>query len=107
MITGNCVPKGGEMNVRIFTGAAAIALGMVLTATLAFSQAPAGGTQSPAWFLQGTAPDPGGRLQVGSGGRVIPAALGNRGGILAACTDDTAKFCSGQTGVGARACLAQ
>ena len=95
------------MNGRIFIGAAAMALVVVFTATPAFSQAPAGGPQSPGWFLQGTAPDPGGRLAVGPGGRVIPAALGNRGGLLAACTEDAAKFCNGQTGFGARACLAQ
>src|SRR5579872_7614144 len=115
MITGNWVPewkspdqgKEREMNERIFIGTAPMALVVALTATLAFSQAPAGGPQSPGWFLQGTAPDPGGRLAVGPGGRVIPAALGNRGGLLAACAEDSAKFCSGQTGIGARACLAQ
>ncbi len=95
------------MNRRDFTGAAVIALGMVFTAMPVFSQAPAGAPQSPGWFLQGTAPDPGGRLAVGPGGRVIPAALGNRGGLLAACAEDSAKFCNGQTGFGARACLAQ
>src|SRR6266404_689743 len=99
--------REGEMNLRIFTGAAAMALGIAFTATLAYPQALAGGPQSPGWFLQGTAPDPGGRLAVGPGGRVIPAALGNRGGLLAACTEDSAKFCNGQTGFGARACLAQ
>src|SRR5713101_1966271 len=75
------------MNGRIFTGAAAMALGMIFTATLAFSQAPAGEPQSPGWFLQGSAPDPGGRLVVGPGGRVIPTAGGaggGRGGPLAA-----------------------
>src|SRR5450755_3124222 len=95
------------MNRRIFTGAAAMALGTLLTAAPIFSQSPAAGPQSPGWFLQGTAPDPGGRLAVGPGGRVIPAALGNRGGLLAACTEDAAKFCNGQTGFGARACLDQ
>src|ERR1700688_204083 len=95
------------MNGHIFTGAAAMALGMVFTAMPVCSQAAAGGPRSPGWFLQGTAPDPGGRLAVGPGGRVIPATLGNRGGLLAACTDDAAKFCNGQIGFGARACLAQ
>ena len=68
------------MNRSIFTGAAAMALGMTLTAMLAFSQAPAGGPQSPGWFLQASAPDPGGRLVVGPGGRVIPLAGGTGGG---------------------------
>src|ERR1700722_19739574 len=95
------------MNGRIFADAAAMALGMVFSAMPVFSQAPAGGPQSPGWFLQGTAPDPGGRLAVGPGGRVIPAALENRGGLLAACAEDAAKFYNGQTGFGARACLIQ
>src|ERR1700686_3025462 len=95
------------MNGRIFTRAAAMGLRMVFSAMPVFSQAPAGGPRSPGWFLQATAPDPGGRLAVGPGGRVIPAALANRGGLLAACTEDAAKFCNGQTGFGARACLAQ
>ena len=68
------------MNRSIFTGAAAMALGMSLTAMLAFSQAPAGRPQSPGWFLQASAPDPGGRLVVGPGGRVIPPAGGTGGG---------------------------
>src|SRR5881227_3002280 len=86
------------MNRRDFAGASA--LGMVLTATSVFCQA-------PGWFMQGTAPDPGGRLAVGPGGRVILASLGNRGGPLAACAEDAAKFCNGQSGLAARACLAQ
>jgi len=68
------------MNRSIFTDAAAMALGMTLTAMLAFSQAPAGGPQSPGWFLQASAPDPGGRLVVGPGGRVMPSAGGTGGG---------------------------
>ena len=88
------------MNGRIFTGVAKLAPGVVLTASLLFAQ-------SPDWFLQGTAPDPGGRLAVGPGGRVIQAPLGNRGGLLAACAEDTAKFCNGQVGFGIRACLSQ
>jgi hypothetical protein len=68
------------MNRSLLTGAAAMALGMTLTAMLAFSQAPAGGPQSPGWFLQASAPDPGGRLVVGPGGRVIPPAGGTGGG---------------------------
>jgi sugar lactone lactonase YvrE len=55
---------------------ALVALGIGATATLVFSQSkPA---ERPGWFLQGSAPDPGGRLIVGPGGRVIgdPAGAG-------------------------------
>src|SRR6267378_70390 len=96
-------------------GVAAVALGMILTGTLTFSQSrpptqgPAvGGT--PPWFLQGSFPDPGGRTVVEPGGSVtIPGGgggAGGRGAALAACTDDITKYCTGQTGLGARGCLA-
>jgi len=87
------------MDRPIFSSAAATALCVAITAMPAFSQ-------SPAWFLQGSTPDPGGRAVVGSGGRVIstPAA---GGGLAAACSDEVAKYCSGQTGAAARACLTQ
>src|SRR3979409_2452835 len=71
------------MNGRIFTSAAAMALAMIFTASAAFSQAPAAGPESPGWFLQESAPDPGGRLVVGPGGRVIPATTGPGGGRAA------------------------
>ena len=100
------------MDGRTFAGVAAAALSMIFVGTLAFSQnqAPAGKPKSPNWFLGPSAPDPGGRLSVGPGGRVAADAGGRvagRGGLLAACTDDTAKYCTGQTGFGARACLTQ
>ena len=62
------------MKGRNFAGVAVVALGMVVTATLAFSQAQ--GPERPGWFLQGSAPDPGGRVVVGPGGRVIGAPAG-------------------------------
>jgi len=95
------------MNGRTLSAAAVIALGVVLVATMVFSQAQAGEPQSPGWFLQASAPDPGGRLAVGPGGRVIQTAGSGRGGLLASCAEDTAKFCTGQTADGGRACLAK
>ena len=62
------------MRRRNFIGSAAVALCIVLTGTLALSQSqaptegPAAG-ESPAWFLQGSFPDPGGRTVVDSGGQ--------------------------------------
>ena len=108
------------MNGRNFAGVAAVALSMILTGTLAFSQtqAPAGKPESPGWFLSGSAPDPGGRAVVGPGGVVVDAGggRGGRGGRgggaggnagFAACTDDIVKYCAGQTAGAARACLTQ
>ncbi len=79
------------MNARIFAGIAAVALSTIFTATQAFSQAevPAQRPQSPDWFLQGSAPDP----------------AAGRGGRMAACSDDIAKYCTGQSGLGAQDCL--
>lgn len=93
------------MNGRIFAGAATV-LSIIMTASLAVSQTPAGGTQSPAWFLQGSAPDPGGRAVVEPGGRVISTG-GAGGGLTAVCSEDIAKYCSGQNGPGVRPCLIQ
>src|SRR6185295_16435904 len=56
-------PAEGPMMGRRIAGAAVIALGVILTGTLGFSQTkppiegPAAGG-SPAWFLQGSFPDP-------------------------------------------------
>lgn len=94
------------MNGRIFTGASALAFCIVVNATMAFSQAPVAGTQSPAWFLQPSASDPGGRAVVGPGGRVLSTG-GAGGGLTAVCSEDIAKYCAGQTGPGVRACLTQ
>jgi hypothetical protein len=63
------------MTARNLAGVAAVALGVILGGTPAFSrteppaEGPAvGGT--PAWFLQGSFPDPGGRTVVEPGGQV-------------------------------------
>jgi DNA-binding beta-propeller fold protein YncE len=73
------------MKARKFTGVAAIALGMTLAATLAFSQSkpltegPAV-DGSPAWFLQGSFPDPTGRTIVDANGNVtVPPRSGGPG----------------------------
>ena len=72
------------MKAGSFTGA--LALGVILAATFAFSQTkapiegPAAG-ETPAWFLQGSFPDPTGRTIVEPGGRVtVPARAGGAGG---------------------------
>jgi hypothetical protein len=104
------------MTGRDVAGVAAVAFIMTLSATLALSQSQpptsgpaAGGT--PGWFLQSSFPDPGGRTIVESGGHVIVSGSGGgtvgRGTALAACTDDIAKYCLGQTGLAARTCLEQ
>jgi DNA-binding beta-propeller fold protein YncE len=89
---------GEDMSRRDFTGAASVALGMVLTGTLAMSQSrpptegPAVG-ETPAWFLQGSYPDPGGRTVVDPAGHVTvpprpstspeatPSVANGRGGL--------------------------
>src|SRR5437868_4367351 len=64
----------------------AVAVGLMLTGTLALSQSPpptqgpADGA-APAWFLQGSFPDPGGRTVVEPGGHVtISSGGGGSGG---------------------------
>ncbi|HEV8212066.1 MAG TPA: hypothetical protein VGP77_18215 [Vicinamibacterales bacterium] len=70
-----------------------MAIGMVaVAATLAFSQAKA--PERPGWFLQGSAPDPGGRLVVGPGGRVIGAPAGAGRGTMAAPVAGAVPPCS-------------
>jgi DNA-binding beta-propeller fold protein YncE len=66
--------------------AAVVALGMTLAASVAFSQSkppiegPAVG-ETPAWFLQGSFPDPTGRTIVEPGGKVtVPPRAGGAGG---------------------------
>ncbi len=74
------------MKGRHFNGGAAVALGMIMAGPLAFSQSrpPAEGPavgETPAWFLQGSFPDPVGRTVVEPGGRVTvqPRSGGDRG----------------------------
>jgi sugar lactone lactonase YvrE len=104
------------MNQRHFAGMAAMALGMVFTATLVFSQTRAVPTQgpaengSPAWFLQGSIPNPQGYTMVDAEGHVtlVPRPAGaSRIAPLAACSGDIAKYCSGQAGNRAMGCLTQ
>ena len=71
------------MNTRNL--APVIALGVTLATSVAFSQTkppvegPAAG-ETPAWFLQGSFPDPGGRTIVEPGGKVtVPARAGGAG----------------------------
>jgi DNA-binding beta-propeller fold protein YncE len=71
-----------EMKTRNLVGGAAVTLGMILSGTLALSQSqpptegPAAG-ETPAWFLQGSFPDPGGRTIVDASGHVtVPPRSG-------------------------------
>jgi hypothetical protein len=73
------------MSGRHFAGVAAVALGMIFNGTAVFSQPqpptqgpPDGGT--PAWFLQGSFPDPTGRTIVDASGYVTVAARSGDGG---------------------------
>src|SRR5438067_2595120 len=70
----------------LFVVAAALALGVTLTPAPVFAQSqpptqgPAVG-DTPAWFLQGSFPDPGGRTVVEPGGKVtIPGRAAGPGG---------------------------
>src|ERR1700680_1190912 len=94
------------MNGRNFAGVTAVALAIAFAGTLAFTQTQtrADAAKSPGCVLGASAPDPGGRWAVYPGGRVA-ADAGGRGGPLAACNDDIAKYCTGQNGFGARTCL--
>ena len=73
------------MKTRSFAGVVALAIGMILSATLGISESQpptegpaAGGT--PAWFLQGSFPDPGGRTIVDPNGHVtVPPRSGGGG----------------------------
>ena len=94
------------MNRRVNASSAVLATCIGLTWMLTFSKTPAEATQSPEWFLQGSTPDPTGRAVVGPGGRVI-SVPSSGGGLAAACSDDIAKFCTGQSGFGARSCLTE
>ena len=81
------------MKRRTLAGMSSMAIGMVaVAATLAFSQATA--PERPGWFLQGSAPDPGGRLVVGPGGRVIGAPAGAGRGTTAAPAAGAVPPCS-------------
>ncbi len=73
------------MTRQTFAGVAATACGLTLASTSAFSQTPpltAGPAVdgSPAWFLQGSFPDPGGRTRVDRDGRVTVVPRSEAGG---------------------------
>src|ERR1700679_3816788 len=104
------------MNGSRFAGVGAVALVTILTATMALAQTQRPATSgpaedgSPAWFLQGSFPDPGGRTIVAPEGQVtvLPATdTGHHGAPLAACSDDIGKYCGGESGLGAMGCLMQ
>ena len=76
------------MKGRNLAGVAVLALGMIFTGKVAFSQSqpPAQGPAvggTPAWFLQESFPDPGGRTVVEPGGRVTIAGGGAAGRLAA------------------------
>ncbi len=102
------------MNRRHLAGIAALALGISFTATSTLSRAQSSPTQgpgvdgSPGWFLQGSFPDPGGGTNVSADGHVtvLPrAGFGGRSELMAACSDQATKVCSGQSGFRATFCL--
>jgi len=74
------------MTRRNFAGVTAAALGVILTGAVAFSQSqpPTEGPAvagTPAWFLQGSFPDPTGRTVVEPGGQVtVPSRAAGAGG---------------------------
>jgi len=74
------------MTRRKFAGVTAVAFGVILTGAVAFSQSqpPTEGPAvagTPAWFLQGSFPDPGGRTVVEPGGQVtVPSRAAGAGG---------------------------
>lgn len=74
------------MKGRDLTAVAGVALGVILATTLAFTQSkpsiegPSVG-ETPAWFLQGSFPDPTGHTIVEPGGKVtVPPRAGGAGG---------------------------
>ena len=80
---------GVEMKRHCFAGVVALALGVILSATPAFSQTqpPTEGPAvdgSPAWFLQGSFPDPGGRSIVDPDGNVTVVPRSEAGGYRTA-----------------------
>src|SRR5712691_6709150 len=74
-----------EMEGRNFAGIVALSLSMILSGTpgVCESQPPTEGPavgETPAWFLQGSFPDPTGRTIVDPGGHVtVPARSGGDG----------------------------
>ena len=93
------------MKKRDFTGVAAVALGVILAGAPALSQTrtPTEGPAfdgSPAWFLQGSFPDPGGRTVVDPDGKVTTVPRGEATGY--STTAGTTPGCSGSPVCGNR-----
>jgi 6-bladed beta-propeller len=105
-----------QLHGRNFAGIAAMALGTIFATTSAFSQTqgpptsgPAEGG-SPAWFFQGSFPDPTGNTMVAEGGEVtvLPRTPNaGRSALMTVCSDDIANACHGQSGFGVQTCLMQ
>ena len=77
------------MQRRMRAGIAAMTMGLIVAAMPAFSQTqlPTAGSAvdgSPAWFLQGSFPDPGGRTRVDASGSVTVIPRGETGGYRTA-----------------------
>ena len=70
-------PQEAEMNARTFSAIVFVATVLISTAVFAQSQPPTRGPAengAPAWFLQGSFPDPGGNTVVDADGHVtVPA----------------------------------
>jgi sugar lactone lactonase YvrE len=89
-------------------------LNMILAASWAIAQAedpaksgPAEDGQ-PAWFLQGSFPDPGGGTDVSADGTVtiLPrSGFAQRNSLLGSCKDEVQSVCHGQAGMRAQGCL--
>src|SRR5215471_3362301 len=61
----------------------------------------------PGWNLADTYPDTGGRAPVAHGGKVLPPGSSPLS-VLAGCSGDIEKLCSGRSGLyAARACLTE
>ena len=79
----------------------------LIIAALCILAAPAAAAPSPGWRLANTYPDTGGRAPVAHGGKVLPPGS-SPASVLAACSDDIGKICSGRSGLyAARACLTE
>ncbi len=99
-------------SANLLAVSAAMALGGVLAAAAA-AQTPAPPTAgpardgSPAWFLQGSFPDPMGHTLVDAHGNVtIPPRSEWPDNPMGSCREDLARFCRGTKGAAARQCLA-
>lgn len=97
-----------------FVGAAIGVLSMVTAAAWAGGQAndpPTAGPEEngqPAWFLQGSFPDPGGGTEVSADGQVtiLPrSGFAQRNSLADSCKDEVQSLCNGQSGFRVQGCL--